>query len=119
MNLRVKPGILKDMSENGPVLPPGSLPPPSHRGGYCLLAIILLLVAGVTSMVGTIIGKRDAAVASTATPSGAPFQSFSARPPKLLRLPRPLAQLLLQPRLRRLLLRQPPRWPLLLHPLQA
>lgn len=45
-----------------------------------LLAVILLLVAGVTSMVGMINGKKDATVASTATASGAPFQSFSARP---------------------------------------
>ena len=32
------------------------------------------------SMVGMINGKKDATVASTATASGAPFQSFSARP---------------------------------------
>ena len=80
MNLRVKPGILKGMSENGPVLPPEVYRRRRIVAVIALLAIILLLVAGVTSMVGMINGKRDATVASTATPSGAPFQSFSARP---------------------------------------
>lgn len=80
MNLRVKPGILKSMSENGPVLPPEVYRRRRIVAVIALLAIILLLVAGVTSMVGMINGKRDATVASTATPSGAPFQSFSARP---------------------------------------
>ncbi len=80
MNLRVKPGILKDMSENGPVLPPEVYRRRRIVAVIALLAIILLLVAGVTSMVGMINGKKDATVASTATPSGAPFQSFSARP---------------------------------------
>ena len=80
MNLRVKPGILKSMSENGPVLPPEVYRRRHIVAVIALLAIILLLVAGVTSMVGMINGKKDATVASTATPSGAPFQSFSARP---------------------------------------
>lgn len=80
MNLRVKPGILKGMSENGPVLPPEVYRCRRIVAVIALLAIILLLVAGVTSMVGMINGKKDATVASTATPSGAPFQSFSARP---------------------------------------
>ena len=80
MNLRVKPGILKSMSENGPVLPPEVYRRRRIVAVIALLAIILLLVAGVTSMVGMINGKKDATVASTATPSGAPFQSFSARP---------------------------------------
>lgn len=80
MNLRVKPGILKGMSENGPVLPPEVYRRRRIMAVIALLAIILLLVAGVTSMVGMINGKKDATVASTATPSGAPFQSFSARP---------------------------------------
>ena len=80
MNLRVKPGILKGMSENGPVLPPEVYRRRRIVAVIALLAIILLLVAGVTSMVGMINGKKDATVASTATPSGAPFQSFSARP---------------------------------------
>ena len=80
MNLRVKPGILKSMSENGPVLPPEVYRRRRIVAAIALLAIILLLVAGVTSMVGMINGKKDATVASTATPSGAPFQSFSARP---------------------------------------
>lgn len=79
MNLRVKPGILKGMSENGPVLPPEVYRRRRIVAVIALLAIILLLVAGVTSMVGMINGKKDATVASTATPSGAPFQSFSAR----------------------------------------
>lgn len=82
MNLRVKPGILKGMSENGPVLPPEVYRRRRIVAVIALLAIILLLVAGVTSMVGMINGKKDATVASTATPSGAPFQSFSARPPE-------------------------------------
>ena len=80
MNLRVKPGILKSMSENGPVLPPEVYRRRRIVAVIALLAIILLLVAGVTSMVGMINGKKDATVASTATPSGAPLQSFSARP---------------------------------------
>lgn len=80
MNLRVKPGILKGMSENGPVLPPEVYRRRRIVAVIALLAVILLLVAGVTSMVGMINGKKDAAVASTATASGAPFQSFSARP---------------------------------------
>lgn len=80
MILRVKPGILKSMSENGPVLPPEVYRRRRIVAVIALLAIILLLVAGVTSMVGMINGKKDATVASTATPSGAPFQSFSARP---------------------------------------
>ena len=80
MNLRVKPGILKGMSENGPVLPPEVYRRRRIVAVIALLAIILLLVAGVTSMVGMINGKKDATVASTATPSGAPFQSFSPRP---------------------------------------
>ena len=80
MNLRVKPGILRGMSENGPVLPPEVYRRRRIVAVIALLAIILLLVAGVTSMVGMINGKKDATVASTATPSGAPFQSFSARP---------------------------------------
>ena len=80
MNLRVKPGILKGMSENGPVLPPEVYRRSRIVAVIALLAIILLLVAGVTSMVGMINGKKDATVASTATASGAPFQSFSARP---------------------------------------
>lgn len=80
MNLRVKPGILKSMSENGPVLPPEVYRRRRIVAVIALLAIILLLVAGVTSMVGMINGKKDATVASTATPSGAPFQSFSPRP---------------------------------------
>ena len=80
MNLRVKPGILKGMSENGPVLPPEVYRRRRIVAVIALLAVILLLVAGVTSMVGMINGKKDATVASTATPSSAPFQSFSARP---------------------------------------
>ena len=80
MNLRVKPGILKGMSENGPVLSPEVYRRRRIVAVIALLAIILLLVAGVTSMVGMINGKKDATVASTATASGAPFQSFSARP---------------------------------------
>ena len=80
MILRVKPGILKGMSENGPVLPPEVYRRRRIVAVIALLAIILLLVAGVTSMVGMINGKKDATVASTATASGAPFQSFSARP---------------------------------------
>lgn len=80
MNLRVKPGILKSMSENGPVLPPEVYRRRRIVAVIALLAVILLLVAGVTSMVGMINGKKDATVASTATASGAPFQSFSARP---------------------------------------
>ena len=78
--LRVKPGILKGMSENGPVLPPEVYRRRRIVAVIALLAVILLLVAGVTSMVGMINGKKDATVASTATASGAPFQSFSARP---------------------------------------
>lgn len=80
MNLRGKPGILKGMSENGPVLPPEVYRRRRIVAVIALLAVILLLVAGVTSMVGMINGKKDATVASTATASGAPFQSFSARP---------------------------------------
>ncbi len=80
MNLWVKPGILKSMSENGPVLPPEVYRRRRIVAVIALLAVILLLVAGVTSMVGMINGKKDATVASTATASGAPFQSFSARP---------------------------------------
>ena len=80
MILRVKPGILKGMSENGPVLPPEVYRRRRIVAVIALLAVILLLVAGVTSMVGIINGKKDATVASTATASGAPFQSFSARP---------------------------------------
>ena len=80
MNLRVKPGILQGMSENGPVLPPEVYRRRRIVAVIALLAVILLLVAGVTSMVGMINGKKDATVASTATASGAPFQSFSARP---------------------------------------
>ena len=80
MNLRVKPGILNGMSENGPVLPPEVYRRRRIVAVIALLAVILLLVAGVTSMVGMINGKKDATVASTATASGAPFQSFSARP---------------------------------------
>lgn len=80
MILRVKPGILKGMSENGPVLPPEVYRRRCIVAVIALLAVILLLVAGVTSMVGMINGKKDATVASTATASGAPFQSFSARP---------------------------------------
>lgn len=80
MILRVKPGILKGMSENGPVLPPEVYRRRRIVAVIALLAVILLLVAGVTSMVGMITGKKDATVASTATASGAPFQSFSARP---------------------------------------
>lgn len=68
------------MSENGPVLPPEVYRRRRIVAVIALLAVILLLVAGVTSMVGMINGKKDATVASTATPSGAPFQSFSARP---------------------------------------
>ena len=107
MNLRVKPGILKGMSENGPVLPPEVYRRRRIVAVIALLAVILLLVAGVTSMVGMINGKKDATVASTATASGAPFQSFSARPSETASATRPLARLPLQPR--RLLLRQPPR----------
>ena len=80
MNLRGKPGILKDMSENGPVLPPEVYRRRRIVAVVALLAIILLLVAGVTSIVGMINNKKDATVASTATATGAPFQSFSARP---------------------------------------
>ena len=80
MILRGKPGILKSMSENGPVLPPEVYRRRRIVAVIALLAVILLLVAGVTSMVGMINGKKDATVASTATASGAPFQSFSARP---------------------------------------
>ena len=80
MILRVKPGILKGMSENGPVLPPEVYRRRRIVAVIALLTVILLLVAGVTSMVGMINGKKDATVASTATASGAPFQSFSARP---------------------------------------
>lgn len=80
MILKVKPGILKGMSENGPVLPPEVYRRRRIVAVIALLAVILLLVAGVTSMVGMINGKKDATVASTATASGAPFQSFSARP---------------------------------------
>ncbi len=80
MILRVKPGILKGMSENGPVLPPEVYRRRRIVAVIALLAVILLLVAGVTSIVGMINGKKDATVASTATASGAPFQSFSARP---------------------------------------
>ncbi len=80
MILRGKPGILKGMSENGPVLPPEVYRRRRIVAVIALLAVILLLVAGVTSMVGMINGKKDATVASTATASGAPFQSFSARP---------------------------------------
>lgn len=80
MILKVKPGILKGMSENGPVLPPEVYRRRRIVAVIALLAVILLLVAGVTSMVGMITGKKDATVASTATASGAPFQSFSARP---------------------------------------
>ena len=68
------------MSENGPVLPPEVYRRRRIVAVIALLAIILLLVAGVTSMVGMINGKKDATVASTAMASGAPFQSFSARP---------------------------------------
>lgn len=68
------------MSENGPVLPPEVYRRRRIVAVIALLAVILLLVAGVTSMVGMINGKKDATVASTATASGAPFQSFSARP---------------------------------------
>ena len=70
------------MSENGPVLPPEVYRRRRIVAVIALLAVILLLVAGVTSMVGMINGKKDATVASTATASGAPFQSFSARPSK-------------------------------------
>ena len=80
MNLRVKPGILKGMSENGPVLPPEVYRRRRIVAVVALLAVILLLVAGVTSIVGMINNKKDATVASTATATGAPFQSFSARP---------------------------------------
>ena len=68
------------MSENGPVLPPEVYRRRRIVAVIALLAVILLLVAGVTSRVGMINGKKDATVASTATASGAPFQSFSARP---------------------------------------
>ena len=68
------------MSENGPVLPPEVYRRRRIVAVIALLAVILLLVAGVTSPVGMINGKKDATVASTATASGAPFQSFSARP---------------------------------------
>ena len=68
------------MSENGPVLPPEVYRRRRIVAVIALLAVILLLVAGVTSMVGMINGKKDATVVSTATASGAPFQSFSARP---------------------------------------
>ena len=68
------------MSENGPVLPPEVYRRRRIVAVIALLAVILLLVAGVTSLVGMINGKKDATVASTATASGAPFQSFSARP---------------------------------------
>ncbi len=68
------------MSENGPVLPPEVYRRRRIVAVIALLAVILLLVAGVTSMVGMINGKKEATVASTATASGAPFQSFSARP---------------------------------------
>ena len=68
------------MSENGPVLPPEVYRRRRIVAVIALLAVILLLVAVVTSMVGMINGKKDATVASTATASGAPFQSFSARP---------------------------------------
>ena len=68
------------MSENGPVLPPEVYRRRRIVAVIALLAVILLLVAGVTSMVGMINGQKDATVASTATASGAPFQSFSARP---------------------------------------
>lgn len=68
------------MSENGPVLSPEVYRRRRIVAVIALLAVILLLVAGVTSMVGMINGKKDATVASTATASGAPFQSFSARP---------------------------------------
>ena len=91
------------MSENGPVLPPEVYRRRRIVAVIALLAVILLLVAGVTSMVGMINGKKDATVASTATASGAPFQSFSA--PKLLRQPRLLVRLLRLPQLPRLVLR--------------
>ena len=68
------------MSENGPVLPPEVYRRRRIVAVVALLAVILLLVAGVTSIVGMINNKKDATVASTATASGAPFQSFSARP---------------------------------------
>lgn len=68
------------MSENGPVLPPEVYRRRRIVAVVALLAIILLLVAGVTSIVGMINNKKDATVASTATATGAPFQSFSARP---------------------------------------
>ncbi len=78
MNLRVKPGIL-GVSENGPFCLQKSTAAVRIVAVITLLAIILLLVAGVTSMVGMINGKKDATVASTATASGAPFRA-SARP---------------------------------------
>ena len=68
------------MSENGPVLPPEVYRRRRIVAVDALLAVILLLVAGVTSIVGMINNKKDSTVASTATASGAPFQSFSARP---------------------------------------
>ena len=68
------------MSENGPVLPPEVYRRRRIVAVVALLAVILLLVAGVTSIVGMINNKKDATVASTATATGAPFQSFSARP---------------------------------------
>lgn len=68
------------MSENGPVLPPEVYRRRRIVAVVALLAVILLLVAGVTSIVGMINNKKDSTVASTATASGAPFQSFSARP---------------------------------------
>lgn len=66
------------MSENGPVLPPEVYRRRRIVAVVALLAVILLLVAGVTSIVGMINNKKDATVASTATATGAPFQSFSA-----------------------------------------
>lgn len=84
MNLKVKPGILRGMSENGPVLPPEVYRRRRIVAFIALIAVILLLVAGVTTVIGMISNKKDATVASTATATGAPFQSFSPRPSEVV-----------------------------------
>ena len=80
MNLRVKPGILKGMSENGPVLPPEVYRRRRIVAVIALLAIILLLVAGVTSMVGMINQSFSARPSETAsaTPSASATASATA-----------------------------------------
>ena len=84
MNLKVKPGILRGMSENGPVLPPEVYRRRRIVAFIALIAVILLLVAGVTTVIGMISNKKHATVASTATATGAPFQSFSPRPSEVV-----------------------------------